>query len=182
LDPGIDHLTACQLFDHVKQRGGRITSFISWCGGLPAPECSNNPFGYKFSWSPKGVLLAGLNTAKFKRNGKVIDIPGHQLLASAVDVNTFKGFAFEGLPNRDSLKYVDTYQLGPLDGLDNMFRGTLRYKGYSELMHAFVKLGLFDTQDRSDLRSGLPWVFFRNPFDYWLLICITTRQHFWNAW
>ena len=71
LDPGIDHLTACQFFDGVKKKNGKITSFISWCGGLPAPENSDNPFGYKFSWSPKGVLLAGLNTAKFKRDGKV---------------------------------------------------------------------------------------------------------------
>jgi saccharopine dehydrogenase-like NADP-dependent oxidoreductase len=50
LDPGIDHLTACQVFDEVKDRGGKITSFVSWCGGLPAPENSDNPIGYKFSW------------------------------------------------------------------------------------------------------------------------------------
>jgi alpha-aminoadipic semialdehyde synthase len=71
LDPGIDHLTAMKLFDEVKEKGGQITSFISWCGGLPAPEASGNPLGYKFSWSPRGVLLAGLNSAKFKKGGKV---------------------------------------------------------------------------------------------------------------
>ena len=74
LDPGIDHLTAMKLFDHVKKSGGSITSFISWCGGLPAPEASGNPLGYKFSWSPKGVLLAGLNSARFKKNGKVVNL------------------------------------------------------------------------------------------------------------
>src|SRR4051794_34950728 len=71
LDPGIDHMTAMKIFDDVRNHGGRITSFVSWCGGLPAPEASDNPLGYKFSWSPRGVLTAGMNDAKFKRNGKV---------------------------------------------------------------------------------------------------------------
>ena len=71
LDPGIDHMTAMRIFDDVRSKGGRITSFVSWCGGLPAPEASDNPLGYKFSWSPRGVLTAGLNDAQFKRNGKV---------------------------------------------------------------------------------------------------------------
>ncbi len=156
LDPGIDHLTACQMFDEVKEKGGQINSFVSWCGGLPAPEFSNNPLGYKFSWSPKGVLLAGLNSAKFKRNGLLITTPGTELLANAVDVPIFKGFSFEGLANRDSLSYINTYQLDPIH-LETMFRGTLRYKGYSELMNCFAKMGLLDTTPRTDL-SGLTWV------------------------
>jgi alpha-aminoadipic semialdehyde synthase len=128
LDPGIDHLTACQLFDEVKSKGGRITSFVSWCGGLPAPECSNNPLGYKFSWSPRGVLLAGLNPAIFKKDGKIIEIPGDQLFNNAQDVSIFKGYSMEGLANRNSLGYVEEYSLGKLDDIDTMFRGTLRYK------------------------------------------------------
>ncbi|KAJ3338033.1 hypothetical protein HDU91_001330 [Kappamyces sp. JEL0680] len=155
LDPGIDHLTACQMFDEVKEKKGQITSFVSWCGGLPAPEVSNNPLGYKFSWSPKGVLLAGLNSAHFKRDGKEVLIPGSELLANAVDVPIFKGFSFEGLANRDSLSYIDTYKLDPAH-LDTMFRGTLRYKGYSELMHCFVRLGFLDSSPRNDL-VGLTW-------------------------
>nr|KAJ3417907.1 hypothetical protein HK105_000609 [Polyrhizophydium stewartii] len=157
LDPGIDHLTACELFNEVKSKNGRITSFVSWCGGLPAPEVSDNPLGYKFSWSPKGVLLAGLNSARFKMDGKIVDIPGAQLFNSAMDVPIFKGFAFEGLPNRDSLKYVDLYQLGKLENLDTMFRGTLRYKGYSELMGAFNTIGLLNTEANADLRTGASW-------------------------
>ncbi|KAI8929038.1 Saccharopine dehydrogenase-domain-containing protein [Entophlyctis helioformis] len=157
LDPGIDHLTACQLFNDVKAKNGRITSFVSWCGGLPAPEVSDNPLGYKFSWSPKGVLLAGLNPAKFKRDGRIVEIPGDQLLHNAVDVPIFKGFAFEGLANRDSLKYTDLYNLGRIEDLDTMFRGTLRYKGYAELMGAFNAIGLLDVSERPDLRSGISW-------------------------
>ncbi|KAI9017090.1 Saccharopine dehydrogenase-domain-containing protein [Gaertneriomyces semiglobifer] len=157
LDPGIDHLTAMKLFDEVKAAGGRITSFVSWCGGLPAPENSDNPLGYKFSWSPKGVLLAGLNSAAFKRDGKIKQIKGEDLLKSAVPVPIHKGFALEGIPNRDSLKYVDLYNLGKLDNLGAMFRGTLRYRGYCELMAGFKDIGLLSTQAAPELERGLSW-------------------------
>ncbi|KAK9768872.1 hypothetical protein K7432_000102 [Basidiobolus ranarum] len=147
LDPGIDHLTAMKIIDEVKRKNGRITSFISWCGGLPAPECSDNPLGYKFSWSPRGVLTAGLNDAQFKMNGKLHTIPGNKLLANYFpSVPIFPGFAFEGLANRDSLQYVDTYGLGPVEELDTMFRGTLRFKGYSDLMYAFSKIGMLSQE------------------------------------
>ncbi|OAT03013.1 saccharopine dehydrogenase (NADP+, L-glutamate forming) [Blastomyces dermatitidis ER-3] len=53
LDPGIDHLYAVKTISEVHDAGGKITSFLSYCGGLPAPECSNNPLGYKFSWSSR---------------------------------------------------------------------------------------------------------------------------------
>jgi alpha-aminoadipic semialdehyde synthase len=156
LDPGIDHLTACQVFDDVKEKKGVITSFVSWCGGLPAPESSNNPLGYKFSWSPKGVLTAGLNSARFRRDGSLVEVDGRELLRNVVDVPIFKGYAFEGLANRDSIAYIDTYKLDSKQ-LKGMFRGTLRYKGYSELMYMFSKLGLLDTKPRNDL-VGLSWV------------------------
>ncbi|KAJ3085285.1 hypothetical protein HK102_000141 [Quaeritorhiza haematococci] len=159
LDPGIDHLTAMKVFDEVHHRKGRMTSFVSWCGGLPAPEASDNPLGYKFSWSPRGVLLAGLNEAKYRMDGKLIEVPGSRLLKSAVDVPIYRGFALEGIPNRDSLKYIDLYGLKG-DRLETMFRGTLRYKGYSELMGAFGDLGLISLQERSELKNGgnVPWL------------------------
>jgi predicted transposase YbfD/YdcC len=77
-----------EMFDKVKSKGGIITSFVSWCGGLPAPEVSNNPLGYKFSWSPKGVLLAGLNSAKFKRDGREVANAFKQTL---IDLKTEQG-------------------------------------------------------------------------------------------
>jgi alpha-aminoadipic semialdehyde synthase len=46
-----------ECFDSVHTGGGKVESFVSYCGGLPAPEHSDNPLGYKFSWSPRGVLL-----------------------------------------------------------------------------------------------------------------------------
>ncbi|KAG2187767.1 hypothetical protein INT44_005457, partial [Umbelopsis vinacea] len=146
LDPGIDHLSAMKIIDSVHQSGGKVNSFVSWCGGLPAPEASGVPLGYKFSWSPRGVLTAGGNDATFLMNGSTYHIPGTDLLKehfSTVPVPT-KGFAFEGVANRDSLSYIETYNLGSTKTMDTMFRGTLRYQGYSDLMHAFKKLGLLE--------------------------------------
>jgi saccharopine dehydrogenase-like NADP-dependent oxidoreductase len=71
LDPGIDHLYAIKTIDEVHAKGGKILSFVSFCGGLPAPEASNNPLGYKFSWSSRGVLLALRNNARYYKDGKV---------------------------------------------------------------------------------------------------------------
>ncbi|KAJ3203898.1 hypothetical protein HDU82_006220 [Entophlyctis luteolus] len=157
LDPGIDHLTAMKAFAQVQDRGGKINRFVSWCGGLPAPEASNNPLGYKFSWSPRGVLLAARNAALFKRAGKIESVPAGNLMRSAVDVNIYPGFALEGTPNRDSLSYLETYGLGNGESLTDMFRGTLRYKGYSELMGAFSELGLLEPAERNDLLENVSW-------------------------
>ncbi|KAF8953537.1 hypothetical protein BGZ52_008945 [Haplosporangium bisporale] len=148
LDPGIDHLSAMKMIDEVKAEGGKVTSFVSWCGGLPAPEASNVPLSYKFSWSPRGVLTAGLNDAKFRMHNGFHDIAGKDLMKKHFpDVPIFPGFALEGVANRDSLSYAETYGLGPVDKLDTMFRGTLRYKGYADLMYSFNQLGLLNAEN-----------------------------------
>ena len=129
LDPGLDHLAAMKVIDECKARGEVIESFVSWCGGLPAPEsATDNPFGYKFSWSPRGVLLATQNPAQFLENGQIQNIPSQNLLKSAKEVRDLHPvMTFEGIPNRDSLKYIKLYGLDR-DHLKTMFRGTLRYK------------------------------------------------------
>lgn len=152
LDPGIDHLLAMKMFDQVKSAGGRVNSFVSWCGGLPAPEVSNNPLGYKFSWSPRGVLTALLNPAKFKRDGKMVELAAGTILSDTQSVPIFKGFNFEGYPNRDSLKYVKLYNLD-LSHLDTMFRGTLRYRGFAEVASALHEAGLLSVKESSVLKS-----------------------------
>ena len=82
----------------------------------------------KFSWTPKGPLSAALNPAQFKLDGELVQVPGENLLRSYFpDVPISKGFAFEGLANRDSLGYAETYGLGSVDGMKSLFRGTLRY-------------------------------------------------------
>ncbi|MCK4265656.1 MAG: saccharopine dehydrogenase NADP-binding domain-containing protein, partial [Thermoplasmata archaeon] len=79
LDPGIDHMSAMRVIHDVERRGGKVTSFRSTTGALPAFEANNNPFGYKFSWAPKGVLLASKNASKWLEDGEIKEFPGEQL-------------------------------------------------------------------------------------------------------
>jgi saccharopine dehydrogenase (NADP+, L-glutamate forming) len=103
LDPGIDHLYAVKTIREVHQAGGKIDGFWSYCGGLPAPECSDNPLGYKFSWSSRGVLLALKNEAKFIADGKEEFVSSADLMATAKPWDTgYMGYAFVAYPNRDS--------------------------------------------------------------------------------
>lgn len=150
LDPGIDHMSAMQIIHQVEDAGGRITGFSSYCGGLPAPEANTNPLGYKFSWSPKGVLLAGRNSAKFLRNGKEVNIPAEELFENYWPVEVEGLGEFEAYPNRDSLSYVGTYGLR---GVRGMLRGTLRYKGWCLFMKKIVELGFLNDEKKEGLRG-----------------------------
>lgn len=141
VDPGIDHMSAMRVIDDVERRGGRIASFMSWTGGLPAPEANDNPFGYKFSWSPKGVLLASRNPARFQKDGKVVQIPGEELFDHYWPVHIEGLGEFEGFPNRDSMPYTETYNIEPTDW---MFRGTLRNVGWCATLKKVAELGLLD--------------------------------------
>lgn len=158
LDPGIDHMSAMRIIDSAKQSGNRVKAFVSWCGGLPAPEHSGNPFGYKFSWNPKGAISAILKAAKYRKNGKIISIDATQVLKAAIPVQMFPGFAFEGYPNRDSVHYETIYGLStenqaPMSSIETTFRGTLRYRGYSAIMDGLITLGLLD--DNPKQTAGL---------------------------
>lgn len=124
LDPGIDHLLAMECFDQIKSNGGKITSFRSFCGGLPAPENADNPLAYKFSWNPRGVIANTLGGAKWLENGEVKEImPGGELMDSTVPIDFLKGLNLEGYPNRDSLVYRDVYKISQAS---TIVRGTLR--------------------------------------------------------
>jgi len=159
VDPGIDHMTAMKVIHRVQKDGGEITSFTSWCGGLPAPEANTNPFGYKFSWSPKGVLLAGKNPAHYRKDGKEVFVPGEELFDHywlvPVEVEG-KVIDFEGYPNRDSLPYAETYGITTTR---TMFRGTLRNVGWCPTLRKMVDLGLLDETERDDL-AGLTFAQF----------------------
>lgn len=141
VDPGMDHMTAKRIIDHVQAEGGAIIEFRSICGGLPAPENNDNPFGYKFSWSPRGVLLASRNSARFLDNGKIVEIPGSDLFLHYSE-ETLPGIGrLEVYPNRDSLVYREKYNL---NGLQGLFRGTYRYPGWCRTMKALSDLGMLD--------------------------------------
>lgn len=141
LDPGIDHASAMKLIDEIKHQGGEITSFKSYCGGLVAPESNDNPWGYKFSWNPRNVILAGQGTAQYLNNGELKFIPYNRLYTQN-DVIEMDGYGkFDAYANRDSISYIDSYGL---HSIKTMVRGTLRQHGYCKAWNVFVKLGLTD--------------------------------------
>jgi saccharopine dehydrogenase-like NADP-dependent oxidoreductase len=140
LDPGIDHMSAMQIIHDIRKRGGKIIEFVSVCGGLPAPEANDNPFGYKFSWSPKGVLMAGKSAARYIEGGAVKEVSPDELFHSTTSM-TIDGREFEAYPNRDSISYEDSYGFGNIDYLQ---RGTLRYPGWHEYILAFKALNLLE--------------------------------------
>nr|XP_023694257.1 alpha-aminoadipic semialdehyde synthase, mitochondrial-like [Paramormyrops kingsleyae] len=143
LDPGIDHMLAMECIDQAKEEGCTVESYISYCGGLPAPESAGNPLRYKFSWSPRGVLLNTLNPATFVKDNKVMTFPpGGALLEAAAPMDFMPGFDLEGLPNRDSTTYARLYGI---ESAHTVLRGSLRYRGFSGAISGFVKLGLITT-------------------------------------
>ncbi|KIV84322.1 saccharopine dehydrogenase [NADP(+), L-glutamate-forming], variant [Exophiala sideris] len=153
LDPGIDHLYAVKTIEEVHKEGGSITSFESYCGGLPAPEASGNTggVGYRFSWSSRGVLLALRNSAKYYKDGKVVDIPGPELMASANPYYIYPGFAFVGYPNRDSTPYRERYNIPEAK---TVVRGTLRYQGFPEIVKVLVDIGFLSEEEQPFLKSS----------------------------
>ncbi len=150
LDPGIDHMSAMKIIHRVKENGGRITSFCSYCGGLPAPEANTNPFGYKFSWSPRGVVLAAKNNAKYLKDGKEVFVPSEELFDNYSIIKIPGLGDFEAYPNRDSLPYIEKYGI---NRTETMFRGTLRNLGWCKTWKKIVELGFLNekTMDLSGL-------------------------------
>jgi saccharopine dehydrogenase-like NADP-dependent oxidoreductase len=141
LDPGLDHASAMKIIDGIKQKGGQVTLFKSYCGGLVAPESNDNPWGYKFSWNPRNVVLAGQGTAQYLEDGQIKFIPYNRLFTQT-DVIETDGFGkFDAYANRDSISYIDVYGLGHIK---TMLRGTLRQHGYCKAWNVFIKLGLTD--------------------------------------
>jgi saccharopine dehydrogenase-like NADP-dependent oxidoreductase len=153
VDPGIDHMSAMRIIHQAEAEGARVVSFRSYCGGLPAPEANTNPIGYKFSWAPRGVLVAATSPGRYLQDGKIIDVPGDELFANPERVTVPGAGEFEGYPNRDSLPYQDLYGL---QDVKTMFRGTLRNLGHCESWYHWVKLGLFDAEPRAEL-AGLTY-------------------------
>ncbi|MDP4223589.1 MAG: saccharopine dehydrogenase C-terminal domain-containing protein [Bacteroidota bacterium] len=141
LDPGIDHMTAMKIIDHVHGKGGRIEEFYSLCGALPAPEAVDNPLKYKFSWSPKGVVLASRNGAVYLKKGKKVTIEPLDLFRDRFTYDYPGVGELEVYPNRDSISYIEIY--GIPEAL-TMYRGTFRFKGWCETLDAMKHLNMLD--------------------------------------
>ncbi|MDP3353331.1 MAG: saccharopine dehydrogenase C-terminal domain-containing protein [Flavobacteriaceae bacterium] len=142
LDPGIDHMSAMQVIDRIREQGGKMLLFESFTGGLVAPESDNNSWNYKFTWNPRNVVIAGQGGgAKFIQEGQYKYIPYHKLFRRTEILNV-EGFGkFEGLANRDSLNYRSIYGL---DDILTLYRGTIRKVGFSRAWNVFVQLGMTD--------------------------------------
>jgi saccharopine dehydrogenase-like NADP-dependent oxidoreductase len=153
LDPGLDHMSAIRLVRQIRAQGGRVRRFLSCCGGFPAPDANDNPWGYKFSWFPRQVLLSGRNPARYLRGGEVREVPGPELFAHCWPHPVEGLGVFELYPNRDSLAYRDGYELHDVEGL---LRATLRYPGWCATLKAAADLGLLDVEER-DWPAGATW-------------------------
>eukprot|EP00457_Paulinella_chromatophora_P002278 gb/GEZN01002282.1/.p1 GENE.gb/GEZN01002282.1/~~gb/GEZN01002282.1/.p1 ORF type:complete len:819 (-),score=156.58 gb/GEZN01002282.1/:70-2526(-) len=150
VDPGMDHMSAMKIIDEVRSKGGKILSFTSICGGLPAPKDNNNPMGYKLSWSPRGVLLAGRNEATFYRNGETVKAVGPILYDPSVYMlDKINGIEYEWYPNRDSTKYAKIYDIPECKTL---IRGTFRNRGWCKCLAFLAKFG-FNSTDTEEFKG-----------------------------
>ncbi|KAF8988176.1 Saccharopine dehydrogenase-domain-containing protein [Cyathus striatus] len=145
LDPGIDHLYAVKMIDEVHAKGGKIKKFLSYCGGLPAPECASNPLGYKFSWSSRGVLLNLLASATYLSKANY-NFSEPYFISPA--------FAFVGYPNRNSVPFKEYYNIPEAE---TVFRGNLRYQGYLEFAKVLRVIGWLDVGTKEWLSDELTW-------------------------
>ncbi|MGX1928463.1 saccharopine dehydrogenase family protein [Flagellimonas sp. 2504JD4-2] len=162
LDPGIDHMSAMEVIDRIRNSGGKILLFESFTGGLVAPSDDSNLWNYKFTWNPRNVVLAGQGgAAKFIQEGTYKYIP-YQKLFRRTELVDIEGYGtFEVYPNRDSLKYTNAY--GLQDAL-TLYRGTMRRVGFSKAWHVFVMLGMTDDSYTIENSQGMSFRDFVNLF------------------
>ena len=162
VDPGIDHMSAMQLIDKIKESGGKMLLFESFTGGLVAPENDTNLWNYKFTWNPRNVVLAGQGgAAMFIQEGTYKYIPYHKLFRRTEFLNIDGSGNFEAYANRDSLKYRSIYGL---DDIPTMYRGTIRKVGFSRAWDIFVQLGMTDDSYRIQNSEGMSYRDFVNLF------------------
>lgn len=141
LDPGLDHVICHKVIEEEERKGNKILSFESWCGALPAPEVCDNPFRYKFSWSPKGALLAMNNSISQLINGVEVRLPSQLTLTNTINKDFHPSIKLEGYYNRDSFPYIDTYHVHKSS---TVIRGTLRYQGSTFAFQLLKNIGLYD--------------------------------------
>jgi len=156
LDPGLDHLYAVKTIDEVHKAEGKIKSFISYCGGLAAPKDANNPLGYKFSWSARGVLLALRNSATFYKDGEKVEVDGPELMGytAPYKINEFTEKGLVCYPNRDSTVFRELYEIPEAE---TVIRGTLRFEGFPEFIKVLVDLGLLKDEENEIFTKKSSW-------------------------
>ena len=151
LDPGIDHMSAMKMIHEIKNNGGKIISFTSHCGGLVSPESDDNPWHYKITWNPANVVSAGSSGAIFRKNNKVVEIPYKDIFKNEENIVEIPGLgSLAWYANRDSLSYINTYQL---DGINTFLRTTLRYPSFNKGWNLLVNGGFTSKEDGEIIRE-----------------------------
>ena len=165
VDPGIDHMSAMRVINRLKKEGNELHCFETFTGGLIAPESDNNPWNYKITWNPRNVVLAGQGgPARFIQEGRYKNIPYHRLFRRT-EVIDIEGYGkFEGYANRDSLKYIEKYNL---EGVPTVYRGTLRRPGFCRAWDVFVQLGATDDSYTLQNTESMTYKEFINSFLYY---------------
>jgi saccharopine dehydrogenase (NADP+, L-glutamate forming) len=166
LDPGIDHMETMRLITRIKDKGGKVLSLRSFGGGLITPESDDNPWGYKITWNPMNVVTAGMASARYVKDGKLKIVPYNRLFLDTETVEVEGVGNYEAYPNRDSIKYRKIYHLTKLP---NVYRGSLRKKGFCKAWNALVNIGLTDTRYIVPESQGL-------TYEDWISIYLTNRN------
>ncbi|MFP4844865.1 saccharopine dehydrogenase family protein [Winogradskyella sp. PE311] len=162
VDPGVDHMSAMQVIDSIRDKGGQLILFESFTGGLVAPESDNNLWNYKFTWNPRNVVVAGQGgAAKFLQENQFKYIPYHRLFRRTEFLEVERYGRFEAYANRDSLKYQHVYGL---DHVKTLYRGTMRRVGFSRAWNVFVQLGMTDDSYTIDDSANMSYRDFVNSF------------------
>jgi saccharopine dehydrogenase-like NADP-dependent oxidoreductase len=180
LDPGIDHMSALQLFEKIKNKGGKINLFKSHCGGLIAPESDDNPWHYKISWNPRNIVMAGKAGAHYKENGEEINLPYEQLFSLEHNVHVPGLGNYSYYPNRDSLSYLSVYNL---EDVSTFMRTTLRHPDFCFGWKNIIDLKLTDEEKVYDTNGMSISDFFKQHFEKhgfseWLTQLLSTRLEY----
>jgi saccharopine dehydrogenase-like NADP-dependent oxidoreductase len=136
-------MSAMRIIDHIHNKGGKVDEFYSFCGALVAPEVEKNPFNYKFTWAPKGVVMAGNNDGKYLMKGRVVEVPTEDLFKKPIKMHCCDVGNMEVYPNRDSLPYIELYGIPEAQ---TMMRGTFRYPKWCDVIDAFKRIGLLGSE------------------------------------
>jgi saccharopine dehydrogenase (NADP+, L-glutamate forming) len=154
VDPGVDHFYAVKTIDEVHQKGGKVKEYYLYCGGLPAPECADNPLAFRFSWSPRGAILSQRNASSYLDQGSRVDVRAEDAMAVAKPYHGVDGYSFLAYPNRNSLPFREFYKIPEAD---TILRGSLRYNGNPQFIQAFAGLGWLGQDKKDWLVPGITW-------------------------
>ena len=133
LDPGIDHLMAHDLVARYRAskayHAENVLSFTSYCGGVPKIP---NPFRYKFSWAPVGVLKALRSPSRSLRDFKELQVARPWDAITKYDAPLPVPESFEVYPNRDSYPFMQDYRFDKGWKVRDFVRGTIRLNGWQK--------------------------------------------------